>query len=111
MQSPERSSQSGGGDFAHVHGCQACAQTAEHADEEAANDDHLERLSEGGQAHQAAAHQGQNISDHHGLFSGDKAQYKEEKLKWIKSKSMKHMTNFDKIREIFWNFAQTSAQQ
>lgn len=54
VQRAEGSADSGGRDLANVHGRQTRAQTAEHADDEPADDDHLKRLTQSRQSHHTA---------------------------------------------------------
>lgn len=69
VQRAEGTTDSGGGDLAHVHGRQARAQATEAADNEPADDDQLKGLTHDGQAHQAATDQRQQVVQQHRLAS------------------------------------------
>lgn len=71
VQGAEGPSDSGGSYLAHVHGGQARAQAAEDADDQPADDDHLEGFRHEGQAHQTPANDSEDVRDEHGLAPGE----------------------------------------
>lgn len=71
VQGAEGSTDSSGRDFTHVHGRESCKQAAEHANDEAADDDHLIGPRRRGQSHETSADQSQDVSQQHRLPPGE----------------------------------------
>jgi len=71
VEGPQRTPQRGGRHFTHVHGDKTGGEAGVEANDETAEDEHLEGESHLGEAHEDGRHEGENVGHQHGVAPGE----------------------------------------